>query len=114
LAAPQIVRAGTGRTLRFIPNIDLPSVDPVSVTTVTTTNHGNASYDQLFGLDASFQPQPQMLAGYRTDADSTVWELTLREGLKFHDNMPVLARRRQHPALGTARLLWVRLAGPQR
>jgi peptide/nickel transport system substrate-binding protein len=92
LTAPRIVRAETERTLRFIPNIDLPSVDPVSVTTLTTLWHGNMIYDQLFGLDASFQPQPQMLAGYRTDVDSTVWELTLREGLKFHDNTPILAR----------------------
>src|SRR5690242_19802985 len=92
LAAPRIVRAEPARTLRFIPNVDLPSVDPVSTTTVTTILHGNTIYDQLFGLDAGFQPQPQMLAGYRLDADDTRWELTLREGLLFHDNMPVLAR----------------------
>ena len=49
-------------------------------------------YDQLFGLDASFRPQPQMLASHRTYADNTLWELTLREGLMFHDNTPVLAR----------------------
>ena len=33
-----------------------------------------------------------MLAGYRTDADSKLWELSLREGLLFHDDSPVLAR----------------------
>ncbi len=92
LTAPRIVRAEPARTLRFIPNVDLPSVDPVSTTTVTTILHGNTIYDQLFGLDAGFQPQPQMLAGHRIDADDTRWELTLREGLLFHDNTPVLAR----------------------
>ena len=92
LAASRIARADAERTLRFIPNVDLPSVDPVSTPTVTTVCHGNMIYDQLFGLDAGFQPQPQMLAGYRTDADGTMWELTLREGLLFHDNTPVLAR----------------------
>ena len=80
------------RTLRFIPSVDLPSVDPVSTTTLTTLLYGNTIYDQLFGLDAGFQPQPQMLAGHRTDADGTLWELTLREGLLFHDGMPVVAR----------------------
>jgi peptide/nickel transport system substrate-binding protein len=92
LVAPRIVKAETERTLRFIPNVDLPSVDPVSTTTLTTVLHGNTIYDQLFGLDAEFRPQPQMLAGYHADADGTLWELTLREGLLFHDNTPVLAR----------------------
>jgi peptide/nickel transport system substrate-binding protein len=92
LNAPRIVRAETERTLRFIPNADLPSVDPVSTTTLTTLLHGNTIYDQLFGLDTGFQPQPQMLAGYRTDADGKLWELTLRDGLLFHDGMPVMAR----------------------
>jgi peptide/nickel transport system substrate-binding protein len=92
LAAPWIVHAETARTLRFIPNVDLPSVDPVSTPTLTTLLHGNTIYDQLFGLDADFQPQPQMLAGYRTDANGTLWELTLREGLLFHDDTPILAR----------------------
>ena len=92
LAAPWIVRAETARTLRFIPNVDLPSVDPVSTPTLTTLLHGNTIYDQLFGLDSGFQPQPQMLAGYRTDADGILWELTLREGLLFHDDTPVMAR----------------------
>lgn len=92
LAAPRIVQAETVRTLRFIPNVDLPSVDPVWTTSFTTLCHGNMIYDQLFGLDASFRPQPQMLASHRTYADNTLWELTLREGLMFHDNTPVLAR----------------------
>jgi hypothetical protein len=76
------------RTLRFIPNVDLPSVDPVW----TTLCHGNVIYDQLLGMDTSFRPQPQMLASHRTYADNTPWELTLREGLMFHDNTPVLVR----------------------
>jgi peptide/nickel transport system substrate-binding protein len=92
LAAPGIVRAETARVLRFIPNADLPSLDPVSTTSLTTLLHGNTIYDQLFGLDAGFQPQPQMLAGHRADADNTLWELNLREGLLFHDDSPVLAR----------------------
>ena len=33
-----------------------------------------------------------MVAGHQASADGLQWELTLREGLKFHDNTPVLAR----------------------
>jgi peptide/nickel transport system substrate-binding protein len=92
LAAPRIVRAETARTLRFIPHADLASLDPVWTTADISRNHGNMIYDQLFGLDAGFRPQPQMLDGYRTDNDGLVWELTLRDGLVFHDKIPVLAR----------------------
>ena len=92
LAAPRIVRAQTQRELRFIPHADLASLDPVWTTADITRNHGNMIYDLLFGLDENFQPQPQMVAGQRTEDDGLVWELTLRDGLRFHDGEPVLAR----------------------
>jgi peptide/nickel transport system substrate-binding protein len=49
-------------------------------------------YDQLYGFDAAFVPHPQMLAGHTIEDDGTTWLLTLRDGLTFHDNTPVLAR----------------------
>src|ERR1700728_1799671 len=92
LAAPNIVQAEAARTLRFIPHADLASIDPIWTTADIARNHGNMVYDQLFGLDANFQPRPQMLAGFRVDDDGTTWDLTLRDGLMFHDKTPVLAR----------------------
>lgn len=92
LAAPAIVQAQAARVLRFIPHADLASLDPVWTTADITRNHGNMIYDQLFGLDAQYKPHLQMLAGVRTEEDGLTWDLTLREGLKFHDNTPVLAR----------------------
>ena len=58
----------------------------------TTLLHGDTSYDQLFGLDASFHPQPQMLAGHHTNSNGTLRELILREKLMFHDNTPMSSR----------------------
>jgi peptide/nickel transport system substrate-binding protein len=92
LAAPAIVKAQAGRTLRFIPHADLASLDPMWTTADITRNHGNMIYDQLYGMDKGYQPTPQMLAGHRIDADGRMWELTLRGELKFHDGEPVLAR----------------------
>jgi peptide/nickel transport system substrate-binding protein len=92
LAAPAIVRAEAARTLRFIPHADLASIDPIWTTADIARNHGNMVYDQLFGLDANFQPHPQMVAGTRIEDDGATWNLTLRDGLLFHDNTPVLAR----------------------
>ena len=92
LTAPSIVRAEASRTLRFIPTTDLLSLDPVWTTSDTTRNHGNMIYDQLYGLDAGFTPHPQMVAGHRTEDGGLTWDLTLRDGLRFHDGVPVLAR----------------------
>ena len=33
-----------------------------------------------------------MLEGHTVEGDGTIWRLTLREGLRFHDGVPVLAR----------------------
>ena len=92
LASPAIVRAESERTLRFIPHADLASLDPMWTTADIARNHGNMVYDQLYGFDAAFVPHPQMLAGHAIEDDGPTWVLTLRDGLKFHDNTPVLSR----------------------
>lgn len=88
LGRPSIARAAT-KTLRFIPQADLAVLDPIWTTAYVTRNHGMAVFDTLFGTDSSFQPQPQMCDGVQA---GTEWRLTLRDGLKFHDGTPVLAR----------------------
>ncbi len=92
LAAPAITRADAERTLRFIPHADLASLDPMWTTADIARNHGNMVYDLLYGFDAAFVPHPQMLAGHTIEDDATTWVLTLRDGLRFHDNTQVLAR----------------------
>ena len=49
-------------------------------------------YDTLYGQDANYQSQPEMVEGHVVDADHKLWTLTLREGLRFHDGTPVLGR----------------------
>jgi len=92
LTMPSVVRAQAARELRFIPHADLASLDPVWTTADITRNHGNMIYDLLYGLDAKFQPHPQMVEGHRVEGDGLVWEMTLRDGLRFHDGEKVLAR----------------------
>src|SRR5215469_7497608 len=92
LAAPRIACAQAQSELRFIPHADLASLDPVWTTADITRNHGNMIYDLLYGLDADFQPHPQMADGHRIEEDGLVWELMLRDGLHFHDGEKVLAR----------------------
>jgi peptide/nickel transport system substrate-binding protein len=92
LAAPATVRATPERTLTFVPHADLVSLDPVWTTADITRNFATAVYDTLYGYDAQFAAQPQMVEGHRIVNGGLQWDLSLREGLKFHDGSPVLAR----------------------
>ena len=67
-------------------------LDPIWTTAYVTRNHGLAVFDTLYGTDATYAAQPQMVAGHTVEDDGKLWRLTLRPGLTFHDGSPVLAR----------------------
>lgn len=92
LALPAIVRAQGSRVIKFVPDADVAVLDPVVSPSWQTRDHAYLVYDTLFGVDDNFQPHPQMVEGYVVENDGLLWKLTLREGLKFHDGEPVLAR----------------------
>ena len=92
LAAPAVGRAAGGSVLRFVPYVDLAVLDPVTNTNAVTRTHAYLVFDTLFGTDSNFQIQPQMAEGAVWNADFTDCTITLRDGLKFHDNTPVLGR----------------------
>jgi len=92
LAAPHVARSQATRTLKFVPQIDVPLLDPVVTSAYISRNHGFVVFDTLFGQDGAFKAQPQMVDGFTTEPDGRTWRLTLRDGLRFHDGTPVLAR----------------------
>lgn len=92
LARPAAVRAQAATTLRFTPQQDVVTLDPVTTFAYATRNHGYMVFDTLYGMDANFQATPQMVDGHRVEDDGKRWDLTLREGLLFHDGERVLAR----------------------
>jgi peptide/nickel transport system substrate-binding protein len=91
LARPALGQ-GTARTLRFVPSVALTSVDPLWSLATISYVHGYMVWDTLFSLDHKLAPHPQAAAGAEVSSDELVWTITLREGLIFHDNVPVLAR----------------------
>src|SRR5690242_1941471 len=100
----------TGKTIKFIPEADLRSLDPIWTTAYITRNHGYMVYDTLFALDENFKPQPQMVDKWTVSEDKLTYTFTLRDKLKFHDGEPVrsadciasLARWMKRDALGQA------------
>ena len=92
LAAPSIVRAQSSLVLRYVssagPVIWIPWRRP-SIRHSSLTCRFRSS---LYSLDEHFRPQPQMASGHLIEDDGKRWAITLRNGLRFHDGEPVLAR----------------------
>lgn len=92
LAAPALAQPATARVLRYVPHANLPNIDPFTNTAFVARDHAMLVFDQLYGMDAQFRPQPQMVAGHVVENDGLLWRFTLREGLRFHDGTPVRGR----------------------
>ena len=80
LSAPHVARSSSARALKFIPQVDVSILDPVTTTAYIARNHAFAVFDTLFGTDSRFAPQPQMVGGVVTEADGKLWRLTLATG----------------------------------
>jgi len=92
LSGPATLARAQASTIRFIPASDLSVLDPITTTTYITRNHGFMVFDQLYGLDEDFRPQPQMAEGHVLEEGGRRVTIRLREGLRFHDGEPVRAR----------------------
>ncbi|WP_137125786.1 ABC transporter substrate-binding protein [Roseomonas sp. HF4] len=91
-AAPALAQGNRARVLRFVPQANLTSLDPVWTTAAVTENHGWHIYDTLYGLTDDLRVAPQMAEGHTVSDDGLTWLIRLREGLRFHDGEPVRAR----------------------
>jgi peptide/nickel transport system substrate-binding protein len=92
LALPAAVRAASATTLRFTPQQDLVTLDPVLTNAYITRNYAYAVFDTLYGMDGSYRATPQMVQGHRIEEEGKRWDLTLRDNLFWHDGERVLAR----------------------
>ena len=91
-ALPRIaIGQSASKTLIFVPQANLTSLDPVWTTATVTRNYAYMVFDTLYGTDANLEPQPQMAAGHTIEDDGKRWTIKLRDGLFFHDGEPVRA-----------------------
>jgi len=90
LAAPALAQGQ--KPLRFIPQANLTSIDPIWTTAVITYDHAYMIYDTLYGFDGAGEMKPQMCAGHEVSSDQLTWTFTLRDGLLFHDKEKVRAQ----------------------
>jgi peptide/nickel transport system substrate-binding protein len=91
LATPALAQ-GNAKTLRFVPQANLSSLDPVWTTATVAINHAYMVYDTLYGIDGAGECKPQMCAGHEISDNGLTWTFTLRDGLVFHDKEKVKAQ----------------------
>src|ERR1017187_4375181 len=77
LATPALAQSNP-KTLRFVPQANLSTLDPVWTTATVVINHAYMVYDTLYGIDAAGECHRQMCAGHEVAADELTWTSTLR------------------------------------
>ncbi|MBV9252137.1 MAG: ABC transporter substrate-binding protein [Acetobacteraceae bacterium] len=87
-----IAQSASASILRFVPQANLTSLDPIWTTASVTENHAYAVYDTLYAVNSKLEPKPQMAEGHTISDDGRTVLIRLRDGLKFHDNEPVRAQ----------------------
>ena len=94
LSLPRVALAqpAGARTLVFVPQANLTSLDPIWTTATVTRNYAYMVFDTLYGTDDQLNPRPQMAEGHQTDDGGKRWTIKLRDGLLFHDGETVRAK----------------------
>ena len=80
----------SAKTITAVMHSDLRVIDPGFTTAYITRDHGYMVYDTLLAEDSNFKIQPQM-ADWKVSDDKLTYTFTLRDGLKWHDGLPVTA-----------------------
>jgi ABC-type transport system substrate-binding protein len=92
IAAPTIaLPQSRERAFRFVVNVGLQNLDPISSPSFVTRNFAYLVYDTLVSMDMQGRFKPQMLQGWEVSADKLTWNFRLRPGLAFHDGAAVTA-----------------------
>jgi peptide/nickel transport system substrate-binding protein len=80
---------GRAQPFRFVVNVGLQNLDPISSPSFVTRNFAYLVFDTLVAMDGQGEYRPQMLEGWEVSADKLTWTFRLRPGLAFHDGTPV-------------------------
>src|SRR4051794_28294960 len=90
--APGGARAQDNRGLRLVPRSRVALLDPAWPTDTATRALALQVFESLYSGDEKLTPHPQMAAGHIVEESGKRWTIHLRDGLRFHDGEPVLAR----------------------
>ncbi len=81
--------AAAETVLHVVPQADLRVLDPTTTAATITRIYGLMVYDTLFSFDEDMHAQPQMVRSVTVSDNKLQYDLTLRDGLRFHNGQPV-------------------------
>jgi len=91
LAVPSLAPAQSrGAEITISQTADAGTMDPGKSTLILNVNFFYNLYDSLTRWDTALKLQPGLATSWKNVSDS-VWEFTLRQGVKFHDGLPLTA-----------------------
>src|SRR6202012_1243698 len=73
LSSPAISQRAAARTVRLVPHADLANFDPVWASSNVVRNAGLLVWDTLYGVDANFKIQRQMVEAEEISSDGLTW-----------------------------------------
>ena len=80
----------SGGNLKFGLEAESDGFNPtVNRWAISGTEVGLAIFDPLVAFDADSKPQPYLAQSITPNADFTVWTITVRPNIKFHDGTPL-------------------------
>src|SRR5690606_26162868 len=94
LIALSLMIAGTAlaqQTFRIAIGVDADSLDPVQGTTTTIDNIVDYMAQTLMGIDERGALVPQLATEWSTSEDGMSMDVTLRDGVVFHDGTALTA-----------------------
>ncbi len=78
--------------LKFVPQANLGVTDNLVNSSSIVHQHSYLIYDNLFAVDETFAPKPQMVESWAVSPDGLTYTFKLRPGLKFHDGQAVTSK----------------------
>lgn len=89
---------GTSGTLRFIPQSDLSSLDPIWTTGYVAHNYGYMVFDTLYALGSAFRVRPQMAEEHSGGGRAAMgYPAARRPALPRRIGSPALCKAVLHP-----------------
>ena len=78
-----------GGNLKVVSQASVKSIDPSFAPAYVTTVTSQHIFEQLFAWDGNYVAQPQMVSDWKLTNDGRTYEITLRDGMIFHNDNPV-------------------------
>ena len=80
LSTPALAQGESKQVLKFVPQANLTSLDPIWTTAAVTAEHACYVFDTLYAVDGNFRAHPQMAKGHTVSNDGKTMKSSCATG----------------------------------